>query len=75
MENVATSVKLELSDLFFNHAHEHYNSLDFQFCDSSDIEAAIAVDAAAFVEAYPQVCEFFGLRNASDLARDFMDRL
>jgi hypothetical protein len=73
-----TRANLELSDLFFNHQHPHFDAV----CESAhnakavpsreDMDAAIREDAAEFCENYPAITDGW---TADDFARDFMDRL
>jgi hypothetical protein len=66
----------ELSDLFFNHEHDTYSALfeseNGHPLDKADVLIAITIDAASFVEKYPNVCDG---TTAEDLADDFMSRL
>ena len=63
---------LQLSDLFFNYHHPHFDNLPHQEQGLSMMEtrAAILKDAIEFVQMYPQF-----ERSAEWFADDFMHRL
>lgn len=63
-----------LSDLFFNHTHEHYDALNFKECTRDDMEEAIKIDAREFLDAYGSVIKV-SYGSAQELANDFMVRL
>ncbi len=70
----------ELSDLFFNHEHPHYDLLygstdpDWEFPTMDQVRAAIGTDARDFADNYRQTVALFGLVDPAQLAADFLDR-
>lgn len=64
-----------VSDLFFNHTHDHYEALfGDREVSHEEMAEAILKDAKEFVESYGSICEI-GSYSADDLANDFMARL
>jgi hypothetical protein len=76
----------EMSDLFFNHTHEHFDALactgemgEFNQenggePEEDEMEVAILADALEFVHNYSKTCEFWNV-TADDLVTDFLSRL
>lgn len=75
-----STIHSAVSDLFFNHEHEHYERVcreneleDSPIAVRSLVEAAINLDAQDFVEAYGEIivdCPMW-----QELASDFLKRL
>ena len=64
----------ELSDLFFNHEHPHYDALYFDGKETKEeaIKCAIYLDAHEFVESFPYAAEGY---TGEELAEDFLLRM
>lgn len=74
-----TLINSIVSDLFFNHTHEHYDGLyvggpNRAYATREDQCEAILKDATEFVEAYGKIGAI-GEYTAQDFANDFMERL